>query len=219
MLNKGRPMIETMAYSPGNVSTLTGLSKRQISEWRRTGVFVPAWGDGRQDLSPGPRHFYSFRDLVGLRVLARLKAMRLPLSERRRVQPWLLRHRETPWERLHVAVLENRRLCLADPGTTCDLAEATSCLELAPIVSGLRADVAQWLQRRPEDIGKVVRRRGVQGGAWIVAGTRIPTWSVMQMHEEGYDRQAIFRQYPELTEDDVRAAIAHEEALRRPGAA
>jgi len=210
---------ERMVFDPQNASDLTGLSKRRLRDWRRAGVLVTSSRERASEPGEPPSRFYSFRDLVGLRLLARLAAFRIPLSELRQMQPWLLRHRETPWERLHVAVLDKRRLCLADPGTTCNRAEATHCLELAPIVAELCADVERWRQRRPEDIGKVTRRRGVKGGTWILAGTRIPTWSVMQMHEEGFDRQAIFRQYPELTEADVREAIAHEEALRRPGAA
>lgn len=212
-------MHDQMVFTRREASGLSGLSERRLRDWQRAGVLVTSSRERESEPGEPPSRFYSFRDLVGLRVLARLAALRVPLSELRQVQPWLLRHRDTPWERLQVAVLQTRRLCLADPGTTCDRASVTTCLELAPIVADLRTDIERWRQRRPEDIGKVTRRRGVQGGAWILAGTRIPTWSVMQMHEEGLDRQAIFRQYPELTEDDVREAIAHEEALRRLGAA
>jgi uncharacterized protein (DUF433 family) len=46
--------------------------------------------------------------------------------------------------------------------------------------------------------------------AWVVAGTRIPTEAIWNFHAAGYDAEAIIREYPRLTPDDVRAAIDFE---------
>ena len=87
--------------------------------------------------------------------------------------------------------------------------------ELEPLAADLRRAAEQLGQRTPDEIGKVARRRGVMGGAPVLAGTRIPTEAVWSFHEAGCDTAEILEQYPRLTEDDIRAAIAYEAERRQ----
>jgi uncharacterized protein (DUF433 family) len=60
--------------------------------------------------------------------------------------------------------------------------------------------------RDPAMEGKVVRRRGVQGGKPIFAGTRIPVGTVQRYLQAGYSTETIIEEYPTLTPADVDAA-------------
>lgn len=62
----------TLAYqgfTTSDVVRLTGLSRRQLSYWDRTGLFKPSI---LQSHGRGSRRVYSFLDLVQLRVLKKL---------------------------------------------------------------------------------------------------------------------------------------------------
>ena len=69
-------------------------------------------------------------------------------------------------------------------------------------------------KRAREDVGKVTRHRYVVHNAPVLAGTRIPTSAVSNLHEAGYSARAIIKEYPRLKAGDVRAAIAYEEQRR-----
>jgi uncharacterized protein (DUF433 family) len=47
----------------------------------------------------------------------------------------------------------------------------------------------------------------VMGGVPCVRGTRIPVATVVGLFAEGLDRAAILRDYPQLTEEDLREAL------------
>ena len=80
-------MHELMAFSADQVSRLTGLSTWQLRHWATTDFFLPEYRDETR------RYFervYSFRDVVGLRALAKLrKEHRVSLQELRRAGTWL----------------------------------------------------------------------------------------------------------------------------------
>jgi uncharacterized protein (DUF433 family) len=68
---------------------------------------------------------------------------------------------------------------------------------------------------RQTKVGKVERRRGVLGSTPVIAGTRIPTRAVWDLHEAGYSHKAILRSYPGLSQADVAAALTAEAKRRR----
>lgn len=204
-------MAEPWIMGWGEASTLTGIPVRRLRDWAKAGIVAPQLGAEHRSPDDPPGRFYVFPEVVGLRALALLRERRVPLHELRKVQPWLIRHAPPPWERLRIGVSDERRLCLDGGDGECDARTAPFCLELGGIAAELRTALAELRRRRPEDVGRVTRDRRIRGGEWILAGTRIPTWSVMQMHEEGYDRAAIFQQFPQITEADVLAAIEHEQ--------
>jgi uncharacterized protein (DUF433 family) len=70
-------------------------------------------------------------------------------------------------------------------------------------------------QRSTDDHGRIAHRRQVARNAAVLAGTRIPTAAVWNLHRASYDTDAILREYPRLTPADVTAAINYEEDRRR----
>jgi DNA-binding transcriptional MerR regulator len=211
-------MNELLAFTAEHVAGLTGLSPRQLRYWDRTGFFAPTLLEGH-----GRRTFgrvYSFRDVVGLRTIALLRnEHRIPLQELRRVGEWLHREHETPWASLQFALI-GRRVVFIDPesGMATEprgAGQTVVSVALEPIASDVRQRAARLKERRPEDVGKISRNRYVAHNAWVVAGTRIPTRAIWNFHEAGYDAGAIIREYPSLTQSDVRAAVEAEMERRK----
>ena len=48
----------------------------------------------------------------------------------------------------------------------------------------------------------------------LIAGTRIPVVSVQRLHHDGADPTEILEFYPDLTKEDVKAALALEALTR-----
>src|SRR5207253_10687382 len=92
-------MTTVVAFTADHVCRLTGLTKRQLSYWDRTGFFPPHYADDNRR-RPFSR-IYDFRDLVGLRTIALLRnKYNIPFQQLRRAGAWLARHHETPWASL-----------------------------------------------------------------------------------------------------------------------
>jgi uncharacterized protein (DUF433 family) len=210
-------MPDLLGFSAEQACQLTGLSLRQLSYWDATGFFSPEYGEEnrRQPYS----RVYSFRDLVGLRVLALLRKWhRVPLQELRAVAAWLADQGEKPWAHLRLYVL-GPHVFFEDPRTGAALAakppgQLVLSLDLEPVARETQSSIEQLRHRRPEDIGQVTRHRYVVQNAPVVAGTRVPTAAIWRLHEDGYDPAAIIREYPRLTPTDVQAAIDYEEQRR-----
>jgi DNA-binding transcriptional MerR regulator len=213
---------EVLAFSGDHVRELTGLSRRQLAYWDRTGFFSPRHGLA----GPGARRVYSFRDLLALGALARLRNRdRVPLQELRRVGRWLAERHAEPWSSLRFAVdgrhvlvggLDGDALVVPlSPGQTTLPPPGADQTDPATLARELAAAAARLRERRPGDAARVVRHRHVQRNAPRLAGTRIPTASLWRLHLAGYDEAAILGEYPRLSPEDVRAALAHERGRRR----
>jgi len=211
-------MYELMAFGADQVGRLTGLSQWQLRHWASTDFFLPEYRDADR------RYFgriYSFRDVVGLRVLAKLrKEHRIRLQELRKVGAWLGERFRDPWSSLTFYVV-GRHVVFDDPASGLRIAPGTPSQIVLPIklveISEETADAVKCLQRRSaKDYGKVVRNRNLAHNAPVLAGTRIPTEAVWDFHEAGYDIDAIIREYPRLTRKDVQAAIRYEQQRRKP---
>ena len=206
------------AFSADQVCHLTGLSMRQLSYWDSTGFFSPEYAEENRRV-PYSR-IYSFRDLVGLRVVARLgKEHGVPTRQLRKVGEWLRDRYEAPWSTLRFYVA-GRQVFFDDPETNARMAtrppgQMVFPIEMQAIADEMQKASAQLRQRAPEDMGEIDRHRYVLGGAPIVKGTRIPTSVIWEFHQAGYDVDAILREYPTLSREDVLAAISFEEDQRR----
>jgi uncharacterized protein (DUF433 family) len=206
-------MSEILAFTPEHVCRLTGLSAGQLRYWDATDFFSPELLDEYRRRTFG--RIYSFRDVVGLRTIAVLrKEHRIPLQELRRVGEWLLRHHETPWSALRLA-LSNRKVVFYDPLMKKYVeaqGEGQSIVEfdLEPIANEMRSAAARLRERRQDQIGTVVRNRYVVRNAWVVGGTRIPTNAIWNFHQAGYSAEEIVGEYPHLTILDINAAIEFE---------
>ncbi len=81
---------------------------------------------------------------------------------------------------------------------------------LERVFSDTKRDVANINLRPADKIGRVERSRNVSHNAWVIAGTRIATAAIRRFSEAGYSIEQIVREYPDLTPEDVEAALAHE---------
>ncbi|MCC6421702.1 MAG: DUF433 domain-containing protein [Gemmataceae bacterium] len=218
-------MSRVLAFTGPQASRLTGLSPRVLRYWETTGVYSASYIDERPRVPY--RRIYSFRDVVSLRTLALLrKRHRIKLDELRRTGAYL---RETypnhpdPWAELRFGIL-NGRVIFRNPETgewmtATRPGQTVLPIDVEEIARATERDATALTQRRREDIGKVVRHRYVLGNAWRLAGTRIPTSAIWHFHEDGANIAAIRRAYPDLTDIDIEAAIAHESGLRSVEAA
>jgi uncharacterized protein (DUF433 family) len=203
-------MTDLVAFTVEHVCQLTGLSNAQLRHWDRSGVLSPYYGDEASGRPYG--RVYSFRDLVGLRTLARLRERGVPLQELRRVGQWLAERYEAPWSSLRFFDDPCRGTrVLGPPGQT------AFPFEMEQIAADTQAATAMLRERQPEDIGRVARHRYVMHNAPVVAGTRIPTAAIWDFYRAGHDQAAILREYPRLTPADISTAIAYERDRRERG--
>ena len=209
-------MSEIAAFTAEHVCRLTGLSARQLRYWDNTAFFSPTYIDGYHGRPFG--RIYSFRDVVGLRTIALLRK-RAPLQELRRVGAWLKERYDAPWASLRFA-LKGRKVVFFEPGQDVVAVEPRGAgqsllhIELEPIANEMREQAQRLRERAPEQIGKISRNRYVVRNQPVIAGTRIPTRGIWNYHEAGFSPAEIIREYPRLTEADVRAAIEFEERRR-----
>jgi uncharacterized protein (DUF433 family) len=87
----------------------------------------------------------------------------------------------------------------------------TTTIDMAAVAGEVEEAIRRLPERLPEEIGQVVRRRGIMRGVPIIAGTRIPTETIAWFHGHGYSLTEIIENFPRLTPRDVEAAIAFED--------
>lgn len=202
------------AFTEEHVERLTGISKRQLRYWDGTGFFVPslAYEDRRAAYS----RLYSFRDLVCLKIVNALRNVaNVPLPHLRDVKETLAHLGDDLWANTTLYVL-NRRVVFYNPETDNkeDVVTGQGVLQIPLIVISGDMEVAVralW-QREEATIGKIERHKNVAHNQAVIAGTRIPVRSVKAFADAGYTIDQIKKEYPTLTEDDIRAALAYEAA-------
>jgi uncharacterized protein (DUF433 family) len=202
------------AFSAEQVCRLTSLSLRQLRYWDRTKFFCPQYGsENRRD--PFSR-VYSYRDLVSLDTLAQIRRNhRVPLQELRKVNLWLRRQYETnmPWASLTFAVKGRKVFVSNAAGSIVETltGQQVVFVQLQEVVKRLETKILKLRKRPRKELGNIVRHRFVAGNAYVLAGTRIPTRAIWQLHQAGYRPRAIIKEFPVLRARDVNAAIAFEQ--------
>lgn len=201
------------AFSEEQVERITRLGKGRLRYWARTEFFKPSFVEENQRL-PYSR-FYSFKDIVALRTLEMLRVQNnVPLQHLRKVAEKLSHLRDDLWTKTTLFVF-NRKVVLVNPETG-EQEEVLSGqyvlgIPLKKVMDDTNADIIA-ISRRPADkIGHVSRDRSVCHNAWVVAGTRIPIGAVRRLHEDGYSINAIIEEYPDLTPQDIDAALRHKD--------
>ncbi|HEY8686270.1 MAG TPA: DUF433 domain-containing protein [Chloroflexota bacterium] len=207
-------MSELLAFSADQVRRLTGLSERQLRYWDNTGFFSPALGEtaARARFARA----YSFRDLVGLRAIAEMRnTYHIPLQELRKVGATLCEPFAAPWSDLTFYIVGHSVFYQEDKDAAIKRArpghQQVMPFELTRIVGDVRRAIDRLRQRSKEQIGHVSRHRDIAGNQPVLDGTRIPTRAIWEFHAAGYARRSIRREYPQLTAEDIDAAIAYEE--------
>jgi len=211
--------VEYFAFSADQVRRLTGLSLRQLTYWDATEFFAPEYAPG---YTYGPfSRVYSFRDVVGLYTIGLLrKKFKFSLQKLRSVGQYLRRYDDAPWSALALYV-QAGDIVFRHPSDPGEYASALKPgqrvfpmeMELVARHVEVRANRLRW--RRSHQIGKITRKRYVVHNAAVLAGTRIPTRAVWNLHVAGYDAEAIIREYPRLRPADVEAALTYERKRRR----
>jgi uncharacterized protein (DUF433 family) len=197
------------AFSEEQVSSLTGISARQLSYWDRTGFFRPEFAyEERKDAFS---RIYSYLDLVSLKVIARLRK-RVPLQRLRLVKEKLAEINPTLWRGASLWVHGDREVAFVHPGTG-EPEEVISGqrlmeLPLSDITDDLDKAVRALTQRDSATIGTVVQQRRIMRNQPVIGGTRIPVSAVRAFHDAGYSVDQILTEYPSLSRRDGKAAIA-----------
>jgi uncharacterized protein (DUF433 family) len=63
-----------------------------------------------------------------------------------------------------------------------------------------------------DDRDRIIVDARILAGKPVIKGTRIPVSLILNLLGHGYDFDRISETYPELTEADIRAAVAYSEA-------
>jgi uncharacterized protein (DUF433 family) len=209
-------VVTVLAFSIDQAARLTGLSSSTLRRFDRSGFFVPSLAyEVRR--APDSR-VYDFRDVVGLKVVSILRTRHgVSLQELRKVKPWLLEQSEAPWASLRLYVA-GRKIYFRAPDDTLHAGrpagQTAMPIEMSPVVSEIENGIRRMQTRASGQIGRIERHRRVVGNAWVLEGTRIPTRAVWNLHQAGLTDTEIIAEYPTLIEQDVQAAISHEEAVR-----
>jgi uncharacterized protein (DUF433 family) len=201
------------AFSEEEVERLTGVTVHQLRYWDGTRFFAPslASDDRRQVYS----RVYSFRDVVCLKIINTIRnESKVPLPRLREVKERLAHLGEDLWAKITLYIL-NRDVVFRNPDTDEKQDAAGQLVLQIPlrVVSGDMERAVRSLRARPaETIGKIAKRRGTAANKPVIAGTRIPVKSIKAFDQAGYSIDQIREQYPSLTAEDIRAALAFGEA-------
>jgi uncharacterized protein (DUF433 family) len=189
-----------------------------LRRWETDGVFRASFVDDRPRRPY--RRLYTFQDLVSLRTLAILRRKyKVDLAELKAVGAYLRAHYDAPWSEVRFKIV-GRHIVFDDPVWNVEIAgkplgQRPIPFAVEEVASAAATEAEQLRERRPDEIGVIVRHRHVMHNAWVVAGTRIPTSAIWNFHDAGCDADGIIAAYPQLTPRDVQAAIAHEAKLRQ----
>lgn len=205
---------EIIAFTADQVSRLTGLARRRLKYWHVTGFFRAEY----ETDSSSWAGLYSFRDLVGLDTVAALRrSYKVPLQELRRVAPWLHEkyQQQTPWSAIRFFV-SGKKLLFQEPGgkvirrPLSGQQVAAALIDLEEVARRIRKKIEHLRKRPRQQVGRVERTRRIVHNLPVIAGTRIPTIAVWELHAAGYTTSRIRGEFPSLTRKDVIQAIEYE---------
>jgi uncharacterized protein (DUF433 family) len=155
-----------------------------------------------------PLRVYSFKDVVGLRVIAVLmKEHKISVQHLRKIAQNLLNYTETPWSSLKLMVCKGE-VSFIDPASGRAQGVLSGQYVLVPIIDQIQhvqRATADLSRRRADQIGAMENHRNVVHNARVFAGTRIPVRAVARFLDAGYSVEAIIDEYPSLTSADIEA--------------
>ena len=202
------------AFTEDEVQRLTGIRLRQLRYWDRTSFFKPGLIDHEDEDQVGS--LYSFRDLVCLQVLNKLRNdEKVSLQHLRGVKKKLFALGDDLWAKTTLYVLK-KNVVFHNPETG-DLEEVLTGqgvlrIPLEIIRTSMESSVKLLRTRNSDNYGKIQRKKGLARNNPVVAGTGIQVSSIKAFSEAGYTVKQIIQEYPSLTERDIEAAIAFDAA-------
>jgi len=204
------------AFSEEHIERLTGLTVHQLRYWDSTGFFVPSFAseNRREPMS----RVYSSKDVVSLRVLSKLKEYGVSLQHLRQVSEKLAHLADEKWTKTTLYVWKKRVLFIDPDDPEKKVSRevvsgqyAIPSIVLAAEISDTQRVVEQFRRRSTNDIGRIEQHRMTAQNAPVIAGTRITVAAIKRFNEAGYSAKQIIEQYPDLTEADIKAALAYRE--------
>jgi uncharacterized protein (DUF433 family) len=199
------------AFSEQDAARLTGLSIGQLQLWDRSGFLQSSFAPENRRL-PYSR-VYSFRDIVSLRVLGQLRNIyKVPMQHLRKVSQTLAHYGDAKWTATTLYVL-GKRVVFTDPRTN-ERKEVVSGqrvfdIPLRVAISDTRKAIQSLNSRSDKETGHIVQAKFVLQNEPVFDKTRIPVAAVKRYLEAGYSPQAIIREFPSLTAEDVSAAAKY----------
>lgn len=204
--------IVVAGFTEDQAHRLTNVSLRQLRYWAADGFFVPSLDMAEMGF-PGLR-FYSFRDLVCLRVVSSLRnESKVPLQHLREVKLKLSHLGDDLWAKTTLHVLNRRVVIRNETGNAEDAITGQGVLQIPlAVVANEMQEAIRALRTRPHDAqGRIdTKTHGARNP--VVSGTRIPVRAIKDFQANGFSVGEIAEQYPSLTEADIEAALAHKTA-------
>lgn len=200
------------AFSEEQTSKLTGISMAQLRYWDRTNFYRPMFADDNRRV-PFSR-VYSFLDIAALRVLNVLRNQYdVPLQHLRDVSEKLGQlGEEKKWTGVRLYALRKKVIWIDRdnelPQEIVSQQYVVPTMLLEAVIADARRDIEELNVRDQSRLGKIERSRHVNHNAPVVAGTRITVAAIRRFHEAGYSNSQILSEYPDLTEEDIEAALA-----------
>jgi uncharacterized protein (DUF433 family) len=195
-----------LAFNTHEARALTGVSLRRLQYWDETDFIRPSVAARRGRGSP---RLYGFRDLIALRVAARLRDQ-LSLQALRKLKEAL--DVDAPFASVRFALLPGGDVVYLGPTGHLEAARRPGQITMSfdipleEIRADLRAGVDALRER--SGVGGIERRRGVLAGQPAVAGTRITPAAIRRMVEDGWSVDRILEEFPDLRPEDVAVALA-----------
>ncbi|NJD28108.1 MAG: DUF433 domain-containing protein [Chloroflexi bacterium] len=209
------------AFTQDLAARIAGLSRRQLEYWDQIDLIKPSiapkggWGMPR---------LYSFRDLIKLKVAARMRRKVRPSDIKLTIDALEERGFEDPLVTIQfVETQSGGRLAWIHPATG-ELLDAHHGLQVDQTVqpfdlnlrdlrTGLEESIHRITARRH---GKVTSVRNLQGSQTVIEGTRVPTAKIAGLRAAGWSVARILAAFPALTAEDVSAALRHEQRRKQP---
>jgi uncharacterized protein (DUF433 family) len=198
-------------FTEEQAARLSRLSVSQLRYWNRTGFFKPEISD--PDAGGAFNRLYSFRNVVGLRVLGVLRRdFSISLQHLRKIAEKLEYMDQSLWNKLTLFV-RGREVCTMNgAGGFSSIVSGESTLPHLPlprVASDVEAEASKMRQRSNSDEGRIARSRSIARNAEVFAGTRIPVSVVREYLQSGYSEDDILAEYPTLTRADIEMARQH----------
>jgi uncharacterized protein (DUF433 family) len=203
------------AFSEEHAERLTGVTKGQLRYWDQTDFFSPTFGGEEWDSSIG--RVYSFRDIASLRVLNMLRnEHHVPLGHLREIATKLAENPEERWTGVRLFVFDKRVAWIEPGGSQPQEVLSGQYIVTEVLIDTIMADLKNEMRalntRSNSDIGRIEKVRAVNHNAAVVAGTRIRVRDIMSFQKAGYTVEQILEEYPDLNEQDIRAALDYGES-------
>ena len=199
-------------YSPSDIVRIAKVRPQVFQAWIKAGLLSPP-----VTLHAGGKshNVYSYRDLLLIRLIARLREKGLPVGKiKQALDNIVAAAGGDPGAWLQATIYADEDLIAAilpgDPsGAPFSASQGPQTLAVA-----LLPELLEELERDlvPKRFRHVRIDPEVLAGAPVVAGTRVPTQTVLITRRSGQDPSEV---YPALTNEQVEDALAYEEFLEQ----